>query len=85
MFASIGTGHVQHLDQVVAVPAWIGNFLIIVGSVWAYAQLPKKELRDAVRLVIAFVLTTGFFAACIAVLQPAYLPLFSGIFHPHAP
>src|SRR4051812_13673989 len=43
---SISTGQPQHVGQIIAVPAWIGNFLILVGSVWAYTRLPEKRRGD---------------------------------------
>ncbi len=85
MAAWISTGHLERLDQIVAVPGWIGNFLVIVGSIWGYLQLPEKRRGDLGRLALAFVLTNGFFAACIALCQPRYLPLFRAILHPHRP
>jgi hypothetical protein len=85
MFASISTGQLQRLDQIVAVPGWIGNFLVIVGSIWGYLRLPEKRRSDLGRLALAFVLTTGFFAASIATCQPRYLPLFRALLHPHGP
>src|SRR5947209_1095403 len=34
LFAWIGTGQLRRADQIIAVPAWIGNFLVVVGCVW---------------------------------------------------
>ncbi len=82
---SIQTRQLTHVDQIIAVPAWIGNFLIVIGSLWAYIRLRDKRPSDLGRFVIAFVVTTGFFAAAIAICQPRYLPLFRGILHPHSP
>lgn len=81
----ISTGQLQRLDQIVAVPAWIGNFLVIVGCVWRYTQLRQKALIDIARCLVAFVFTTAFFAISIAVCQPRYLPLLRAILHPHLP
>lgn len=81
----MSTGQLKHVDQIIAVPAWTANFLVVVGSVWAYARLPEKRRSDLARLALAFVLATGFFAAAIAVCQPRYPPLFRGILHPHRP
>lgn len=83
--AWIGTGQLKHVDQIIAVPAFTANFLVVVGSVWAYARLRGKMAGDVGRLALALVMTTGFFAADIAICQPCYLPLFRGIFHPHRP
>lgn len=83
--ASIRGGELKHPDQIISVPAWIGNLLLIVGCVWAYAKLRDKRIGDVPRLLLAFVLTTGFFAAAIAVCQPRYLPLFSRALQPHWP
>lgn len=81
----ISTAQLRRLDQIVAVPAWIGNFLVIAGCVWGYTQLRQKGLTDIARFLVAFVFTTAFFAISIAVCQPRYLPLFRAILHPHYP
>jgi len=85
LLAWIGTGRLKHVDQIIAVPAWTANLLVVVGCVWAYTRLPDKRRDDLVRFAVAFVLTTGFFAAAIAICQPRYLPLFRGLLHPHRP
>jgi len=79
------TGHLDRPDLVIAVPAWTGNFLIIVGCVWGYALLPRKSPRDALDFVVTFALTTGFFALDMTVFQPRYLGLFRAMVHPHLP
>jgi hypothetical protein len=81
----LSSGQAEHVDQIIAVPAWAGNFLVIVGCIWAYARLEQKSSRDVTRFLLAFVLTTAFFAADVAVCQPRYLPLFRRALHPHAP
>jgi len=81
----IHTGHLKRPDLLIAVPAWSANFLVVVGCLWAYAQLPKKSPRDVGRLLAAVVLGAGFFALDMALFQPRYLPLFRGAFHPHWP
>jgi hypothetical protein len=83
--AAFATGHVQHVDQIIAVPAFFGNLLVIVGCIWAYQRLSKKHPSDWGRLVLAFVLTTAFFAADISIFQPRYLPLLRRSLHPHSP
>jgi hypothetical protein len=77
------TGHVDRPDLLIAVPAWFSNFLVIVGCLWAYSRLSEKSLGDFGKFVIAFVLTTGFFAADMAIFQPRYLGLFPRMLHPH--
>jgi hypothetical protein len=84
LHASITGGHLQQVDQIIAVPAWTGNFLVVLGSLWAYSRLNEKTPADVVRFLVAFILTTGFFVGAVAVCQPRYLPLFHGILHPHA-
>ena len=76
-------GKWDHIDQVIAVPAWIGNFLVVVGCIWGYASLREKRITDVARVAVVFILTTSFFALIVASCQPRYLPLFRGIFHPH--
>ena len=83
--ASLVTGQVQHVDQIVAVPAWIGNLLVFVGCIWAFGRLPDKSPRDLARFLLVFILTTAFFAADVAIFQPRYLPLFRRSLRPHSP
>jgi hypothetical protein len=77
------TGHMSRPDLAIAVPAFIGNLLVVVGCLWAYAGMKGKSIRDAGRFVVAFALTTGFFALDMAICQPRYLTLFRGMLHPH--
>jgi len=81
----IHTGHLARPDLFIAVPAWFSNLFIVVGCAWAYSRLPTKSLGDAARFVIAFVLTTAFFALDMALFQPRYLGLFPRMLHPHLP
>jgi len=83
--ASLATRQIQHIDQIIAVPAWTGNFLVLVGCIWAYGRLAEKNPRDLVRFVVALTITTAFFATTVAVFQPRYLPLFRRALHPHSP
>jgi hypothetical protein len=79
------TGHLQRPDLLIAVPAWFSNLSVVVGCLWAYSRLPGKSLRDAAWFVVAFALTTGFFALDIALFQPRYLGIFQSMLHPHLP
>ena len=81
----MATGHVAHPDQIIAVPAWFSNVLVVVGCAWAYSRLPQKSLADAGRLVITFAVTSGFFALDMALFQPRYLGIFPRLLHPHLP
>ena len=81
----IQTGHLKRPDLLIAVPAWFANLFVVIGAVWGYARLPRKSPGDLVRLVVAFVLTTGFFALDMALFQPRYLGLFRALLHPHMP
>lgn len=83
--ASISARQMQHVDQIIAVPAWTGNLLVVVGCIWAYVRLTPKNPHDLARFVLAFILTTAFFAADVAIFQPRYLPLFRRALHPHSP
>jgi hypothetical protein len=82
---SMQSGHVRHPDQIIAVVAWIGNLLIVIGGIWGYARLPKKTPSDVVRVAGAFAGMLGFFALIIAACQPRYLGLFRAMLHPHRP
>lgn len=79
----IHTGHLAHPDQLIAVFAWTANLLLVVGCIWAYSRrVPDKSASDILRFVIAFALTTGFFALDMAICQPRYLPMFHRMIHP---
>jgi len=84
LHAWMATGQLKRADQIIAVPAWTANLLVVVGCVWAYTRL-TKSWGDVGRFLAAFALTTGFFAADMALFQPRYLPLFRGMLHPHWP
>jgi hypothetical protein len=81
----MSTGELRRVDLILAVPAWIGNLLVIVGSAWGYMRLRERVWGDLGRFAAAFALTTGFFAAAIALCQPRYLPLFRRMLHPRWP
>jgi hypothetical protein len=81
----IHTGHLARPDLTIAVPAWFSNLLIVIGCLWAYTRLSGKSFSDGGRFVVAFVLTTGFFALAMAVFQPRYLGIFPRLLHPHLP
>lgn len=81
----IHTGHLPRPDLLIAVPAWLSNFLVVIGCLWAYSRRPSKSIRDVQGFLLAFVLSTAFFAAAMALFQPRYLALFSRLFHPHLP
>jgi hypothetical protein len=82
---SVAARQLTRVDQIIAVPAWIANSLVVAGSIWAYARLRETRSGDLARLVVAFTLTTGFFAAAIWICQPRYLPMFRASLHPHRP
>lgn len=81
----VKTGHAAHVDQIVAVPAWGGNALVIAGCLWGYSRLHDRSAADWLRFVVAFVLTTGYFLMDVALFQPRYLALFRDLLRPHRP
>jgi hypothetical protein len=81
----IHTAHLERPDLIIAVPAWLSNFAVVVGCIWGYCRLPEKSWADAMKLVLMFVLTTSFFALDMWVFQPRYLGLFPRLLHPHLP
>ena len=77
------TGHVHRPEFLISVPAWFGNFTLILGALLVYLALPRKQWSDMGRLLVALVGTLAFFAEAMALVQPRYLPLFRGALHPH--
>jgi hypothetical protein len=71
-------------DQIIAVPAWLANVIVVIGCVWGYARLTKRG-ADVARFAVAFALTTGFFALDMYLFQPRYLGIFPRLLHPHLP
>ena len=83
--AWVHTGHLARPDLLIAVPAWFSNFFVSVGCVWGYSRVTTKNVADIARFLVAFALTTGFFAADMAIFQRRYLSLFRRMLHPHLP
>lgn len=81
----IHTGHLARPDLLIAIPAWLSNFLVVAGCMWAYFRLRAKPISDLGKFVITFALTTGFFALDMALCQPRYLSIFPRLLHPHLP
>jgi len=81
----IRTGHLQRPDLLIAIPAWLSNFLVIIGCLWGYLRLRDKSLNDAWKFALTFVLTTGFFALDMYIFQPRYLGIFPRLLHPRLP
>ena len=79
------TGHLARPDLLIAIPAWLSNFLVVLGSCWAYSRRPKKPFSDLAKFLVTFALTTGFFAADMALCQPRYLAIFPRLLHPRLP
>lgn len=81
----VQTGHVARPDQLIAIPAWLANLLVVIGCAWAYSRKAEKSWRDLTRFIVAFALSTGFFACDMALFQPRYLALFPRLLHPRLP
>jgi hypothetical protein len=81
----VHSGHLDRPDLLIAVPAFVSNLLVVAGSLWGYSQLHSKSSRDGYRLLIALILTTGYFALDMAIFQPGYLGLFPQLLHPRLP
>jgi hypothetical protein len=78
----IHTGHLSRPDQLIAVVAWIGNLLVIIGCIIIYMRRNDKRPADLWRLLLAFCGTTAFFALDMALFQPRYLAMFPRMLHP---
>jgi hypothetical protein len=64
---------------------WLGNSLVIIGSAWAYARRTDRSRADIGRFAVAFVLSTAFLAAAVAIFSPGRLGFFPGLLHPRWP
>ena len=81
----IATGRLSRADQLIAVPAWTANVVLVVGCLSAYARRGDRAWRDWLAFLVTFCVTTGFFAGAMALFQPRYLALFPRMLHPHLP
>jgi len=81
----IHTGHLERPDLLIAIPAWLSNFLVVVGCIWGYSRLREKRRIDAAKLLLTFALATGFFALDMYIFQPRYLGIFPRLLHPRLP
>ena len=81
----IQTAHLARPDLLIAVPVWLANLLVVIGCVWGCLQLRRTRITDLGRFVIAFAITTGFFALDMYLFQPRYLGMFPHLLHPHWP
>jgi hypothetical protein len=79
----VRSGELSRPDLIIAVPAWLGNLLVVVGCALGYARLAQKRRSDLPGGLVTFALTTGFLALDMWVCQPRYLPLFRAMLHPH--
>jgi hypothetical protein len=81
----IHTGYLQRPDLLIAIPAWVSNFLVIVGCVWGYVRLRERLWTDVGKFALTFALATGFFALDMYVFQPRFLGIFPRLLHPRLP
>jgi hypothetical protein len=81
----VRTGQLTRPDLLIAVPAWLGNFAVVIGCIWGYSRLREKSSTDVLKFLVTFALTTGFFALDMWVFQPRYLGLFRQLLHPRLP
>jgi hypothetical protein len=80
---SIAAGKLVHADQIISVAAVTFHFMMIVGSLILIVQTSRRAAPELARLLVAFAVFTGYFAASMALFQPRYLPQFARILHPH--
>jgi hypothetical protein len=81
----VNTGHLPRPDLLIAVPAWFSNLIVVCGCLWSYSRRREKPFSDIWKFLVAFALTTGFFALDMALFQPRYLGMFPRLLHPQLP
>lgn len=79
------TGQLTHPDQMIAVGAVVFHFVMIAAALTRIVQTSRKAGSDLLTLLVVFAVSTGYFAADIALCQPRYLQLFPRLIHPHSP
>jgi len=82
---SLASGRLVHPDQIISVAAVAFHFMMIAGCLILIVQTSRRPGADLLRLLFAFAVFTGYFAASMALFQPRYLPQFARMLHPHSP
>ena len=72
-------------DLLIQAAAWVANLLIIVGSIRCTLGPLDRSHADLARLAAAFVGTTAYLAAAVALFSPERLEIFVQALHPHWP
>jgi hypothetical protein len=81
--ASFQTGALTRPDQMIAVFAVLMHLVLIAACLLAYLRLERRSAGDLARFAAAFLVSTAYFAASMALFQPRYLSLFPRMLHPH--
>lgn len=74
-------GQPRDAGTVIAIPAALGHFGMIVFCAWAYTRLNKKRWSDVAVMLGSGVLAIGYFAGIIVLFGRQYLPLLRVVFH----
>jgi len=76
---SIRIHQLRRPDLLIAVPAWASMVTLVVLSVWGYAGLSRKSIRDLGLFVLAFVAVAAFYVAIEAAFTPRFLEMFKPV------
>jgi hypothetical protein len=80
---SLHAGTIVGADQIIAVPAFIFQLVLILTCLIAYLRLSARPASDWLRFLGSIVGVVAYLIASMAVFQPRYLVMVPRLLHPH--
>jgi len=82
---SIQAGAFIKPDQLIAVPAFLCQLVLLLACIMGYLRLAARPAFDVPRMLISLVGGLIYLLFCFALFQPRYLAMVPRLFHPHLP
>lgn len=80
---SLHAGSLVNADQVIAVPAFVFQLVLMLACMAAYLRLASRPASDWFRFLVSLIAAVAYLLACFAVFQPRYLAMVPRLLHPH--
>jgi hypothetical protein len=80
---SIRSGGLVAADQVIAVPAFLFQLILLITCIIAYFRLARRPASDWLRLLVSVAGAIAYLLASFALFQPRYLAMVPRLLHPH--
>jgi hypothetical protein len=80
---SFDAGALIRADQVIAVPAFVFQLVLMLTCAIGYLRLVSRPASDWFRFLSSLIGALAYLLACFAVFQPRYLTMVPRLLHPH--